>query len=77
MPWHPLARSSREGNHEGMEIQSERSLARIDIRDLLRLAEIAAAVEANLFAPHPGRGTLRRAAQFAGEVVWPPDSASR
>jgi hypothetical protein len=47
-----------------MEIHSERSLARIDRGDLLRLAEIAAEVEARLFARHP-----QGAGRYAGRLI--------
>jgi hypothetical protein len=42
-----------------------RSLARIDRNDLLRLAKLAAGVEAGLFARHP-----HGAGRYAGRLVW-------
>ena len=47
-----------------METSSGRSLARIDRSDLLRLAELAAEVEAGLFARHPQGG-----GRYAGRLV--------
>lgn len=47
-----------------MESSSGRSLARIDVDDLLRLAVLAAEVEAGLFARNP-----RGAGRYAGRLV--------
>ncbi len=47
-----------------METSSGRSLARIDVSDLLRLASLAAEVEAGLFARNPGG-----AGRYAGRLV--------
>ncbi|HZR54804.1 MAG TPA: hypothetical protein VFB06_35555 [Streptosporangiaceae bacterium] len=47
-----------------METGSDRSLARIDRNDLLRLAALAAEVEAKLFARHP-----QGAGRYAGRLV--------
>jgi hypothetical protein len=47
-----------------MATHRRRSLARIDRNDLLRLAELAADVEAGLFARHP-----RGAGRYAGRLV--------
>ncbi len=47
-----------------MATHQRRSLARIDRNDLLRLAELAADVEAGLFARHP-----RGAGRYAGRLV--------
>ena len=45
------------------QTESGRSLARIDRRDLLRLARLAAEAEAGLFARHP-----RGAGRYAGRL---------
>jgi hypothetical protein len=47
-----------------MSTRSARSLARIDRNDLLRLAKIAADVEAGLFARHP-----QGAGRYAGRLI--------